>query len=84
MSKYPGFYYYQREVCCSMCLADAEVYGDEPNCERCAANNRLKVKLLQFSGRLFRHDAIIQYFDTGRVESVPIRCLTFGGLEDEV
>ena len=82
MSSYPGFYYYQKPVCCSACVDDADMYGDEPNCARCHESSRAKVKLLKLSGRLFRHEAIIQYLSTGKIESVPIRCLTFGG-DDE-
>ena len=83
MSNYPGFYYYQKPVSCSACVSAAEMFGDaDPNCKRCYEANRVKVKLLQFSGRLFRHDAIIQHLNTGKVEAVPIRYLTYGGEAD--
>ncbi len=83
MSNCPGFYYYQRPVSCSACIGTAEMFGDDPNCKRCYETNRVKVKLLQFSGRLFRHDAIIQHLNTGKVEAVPIRYLTYGGESDD-
>ena len=82
MGIYPGFYYYQKPVCCSACVDEADMYGGEPNCARCQEINRTKVKLLKLSGRLFRHEAIIQHLDTGKIESVPIRHLTFGGNDD--
>ena len=79
MSNYPGFYYYQKPVSCSACMDAADWFGDDPNCARCQERNRVKVRLLKLSGRLFRHEAIVQYLDTGKIENVPIRCLTFGG-----
>lgn len=82
MSNYPGFYYYQKPVSCNACVDTADVFGDEINCGRCMESNRVKVKLLKLSGRLFRHEAIIQHIDTGKLESVPMRYLTFGGNDD--
>lgn len=80
MGGYPGFYYYQKPVSCSACIDTAELFGGmSPDCKKCHEANRVKVKLLQFSGRLFRHDAIVQHLNTGKVEAVPIRYLTFGG-----
>ena len=83
MSNYPGFYYYQKPVSCSACIDTPELHGHAPvDCKRCQEMNRVKVKLLKLSGRLFRHEAIIQYIDTGKLESVPMRCLTFGGSDE--
>lgn len=79
MSNYPGFYYYQKPVSCSACVDMADMFGDEPNCKRCQEANRVKVKLMKLSGRLFRHEAIVQHLDTGKLESVPMHSLTFGG-----
>ena len=83
MSNYPGYYYYQKPVCCSACVDTVELFGDTPaDCKKCQELNRVKVRLLKLSGRLFRHEAIIQYIDTGKLESVPLRYLTFGGNDD--
>lgn len=43
---------------------------------------RIKVRVLRFRSRLFKHDAVVQHLDTGKVETVPLRCLTFGGGDD--
>lgn len=83
MSNYPGFYYYQKPVSCSACVDTNELFGGiDPDCGRCREINRIKVRLLQFSGRLFRHEAIIQHLDSGKVEAVPIRYLTYGGNDE--
>lgn len=83
MSNYPGFYYYQKPVSCSACIDTIELFGDAPaDCKKCQELNRVKVRLMKLSGRLFRHEAIIQHIDTGKLESVPIRYLTFGGNDD--
>lgn len=83
MSNYPGFYYYQKPVSCSACIDTDELFGCVPaDCKKCQELNRVKVRLLKLSGRLFRHEAIIQYIDTGKLESVPLRYLTFGGNDD--
>lgn len=82
MGIYPGYYYYQKPVSCSACLDDADMFGDDPDCKKCQDSNRVKVRLLKLSGRLFRHEAIVQHICTGKIESVPIRCLTFGGNDD--
>lgn len=80
MSNYPGFYYYQKPVSCSACVDTPELYGGvNPDCRKCREFNRVKVKVLQFSSRLFRHDAIVQHLDSGKIEAVPIRYLTFVG-----
>lgn len=82
MSDHPGFYYYQRPVSCSSCVAEVEMFGGEPNCKKCHEANRVKVKLLQFSGRLFRHEAIVRHIPSGKIEAVPIRYLTYGGNDE--
>lgn len=82
MSNYPGFYYYQRPVSCSACVDMADMFDDYPDCKKCQESNRVKVKLLKLSGRLFRHEAIVQHLSTGKIESVPIRYLTFGGNDE--
>lgn len=82
MSNYPGFYYYQKPVSCSACVDMADIFGDDPNCRKCLESNRVKVKLLKLSGRLFRHEAIVQHLGTGKIESVPIRYLTYGGNDE--
>ena len=82
MSNYPGFYYYQKPVSCSACIDIAESFGEAVNCGRCKEINRTKVRLLQLSGRIFRHDAVIQHLDSGKLETVPISRLTFGGNDE--
>lgn len=84
MSNYPGFYYYQKPMSCSACIDTLDLMPENyfPDCKKCQEMNRKKVKLLKLSGRLFRHDAVIQHIDTGKLETVPIRYLTFGGNDD--
>lgn len=82
MSNYPGFYYYQRPVSCSACIDNVEAFGGDIDCKACENARRVKVKLLQLSGRLFRHEAIVQHLSSGKVEAVPIRYLTFGGNDE--
>lgn len=81
MSNYPGFYYYQKPVSCSACLDSADVFGDDVNCKRCREMNSVKVKLLKISGRLFRHEAIVQDLNSGKIYSAPLHRLTFGGVD---
>lgn len=83
MSNYPGFYYYQKPVSCSACIDTVELFGGAPaDCKRCKELSRVKVRLMSMSGRLFRHEAVVQHIDTGKLESVPLRYLTFGGNDD--
>ena len=83
MSNYPGFYYYQKPVSCSACMDSSDLFGDiPPDCKKCYEANKIKVELLQFSGRLFRHEAIVKDISTGKIFAVPIRCLTYGGQSD--
>ena len=78
------FYYYQKPVSCSECIDMIEAFGDAfPNCKKCHQDNRIKVKVLQFTSGVFRHDAIIQHIDTGKIEAVPIKNLTYGGVIGE-
>lgn len=84
MSNYPGFYYYQKPVSCSACVDMADMYPDDhfPDCKKCREANRVKVRLLKLSERLFRHEAIVQHLGTGKIENVPIRHLTYGGNDE--
>lgn len=34
-----------------------------------------KVRFLQYSSRPFRHDAIVKHVPSGKIETVPARCL---------
>ena len=82
MSNYPGYYYYQRPTVCSACMDEVDMFDTYPDCKKCQEANRVKVKLLKLSGRLFRHEAIVQHLNSGKIESVPLRCLTFGGNDE--
>lgn len=46
------------------------------------SSESVKVKVLRFRGRLFRHDAVVRHLDTGKIETVLIRHLTFGGSDE--
>ena len=83
MSNYPGFYYYQPQVSCGACMDDHDMWGSFPNCSNCSLTKRVKVELLQISGRVFSHKAIVRRHDDGRVITVPISSLTYGGKCDE-
>lgn len=77
------FYYYQKPVSCNECIDTVEAFGDAfPDCKKCHQNNCVRVKVLQFVSGLFHHNAIIQYLDTGKIATVPIRRLTYGGVID--
>lgn len=43
---------------------------------------RVKVVVLRLRSRLFKHDAVVQNIETGKVETVPLRYLTFGGNDE--
>ena len=82
MSNYPGFYYYQPQVSCSACMDDHDMWGTYPDCVRCKESNKVKVELLQLSGRIFSHKAIVRRHDNGKVITVPLSSLTYGWKQD--
>lgn len=43
---------------------------------------KVRVKVLRLRSRLFKHDAVVQHIDSGKVETVPMRYLTFGGNDE--
>lgn len=46
------------------------------------SSEKVKVIVLRLRSRLFKHDAVIQHIETGKVETVPMRFLTFGGNDE--
>ena len=44
--------------------------------------SQIKVRVLRFSSRPFKRDAVIQYLDTGKIETVPSWCLVYGGQDE--
>lgn len=83
MNNYPGFYYYNEQVLCGSCLADHDMFGTYPDCGRCRDTHKVKVELLQLSSRMFKHTAIVRRHDNGKIITVPISSLTYGGLTSE-
>lgn len=82
MSNYPGFYYYQQPTPCNECIDDHDRWSTLPNCSRCIAASKVKVELLQLSSRVFSHNAFVRRLDTGKIISVPVSSLTYGGTEN--
>lgn len=82
MNNASGFYYYQPPMVCSECMDDHDRWSTSPNCGKCMAASKVKVELLQLSSRVFSHKAFVRRLDTGKIISVPVSSLTYGGTEN--
>lgn len=82
MSNHPGFYYYSPQTHCGECIDDHDRWSVYPDCGKCRETHRIKVELLQLSGRVFTHKAIVRRFDNGKLITVPISSLTYGGNDE--